>query len=68
MRWLRSALSESSCWGGWLVLRGETNVGTIVAALTGMSRIDRPWKNLVKFYRSLGTVLVRYGLLADVIA
>jgi ABC-type bacteriocin/lantibiotic exporter with double-glycine peptidase domain len=54
--------------GGWLVLRGATDVGTVVAALSGMSRIDRPWKNLVKFYRSLGTVLVRYGLLADAIA
>ncbi len=54
--------------GGWLVLQGETDVGTVVAALTGMSRIDRPLKNLVKFYRSLSTVLVRYGMLTDAIA
>jgi len=54
--------------GGWLVLRRETDIGTVVAALSGMSRIDRPWKNLVKFYRSLSTVMVRYGLLADAIA
>jgi ABC-type bacteriocin/lantibiotic exporter with double-glycine peptidase domain len=54
--------------GGWLVLRGETDVGTVVAALTGMSRIDRPWNNLIKFYRSLGAVIVRYGMLADAIA
>ena len=54
--------------GGWLVLRGETDVGTVVAALTGMSRIDRPWKTLVKFYRSLGMILVRYGMLADALA
>jgi ABC-type bacteriocin/lantibiotic exporter with double-glycine peptidase domain len=54
--------------GGWLVLWGETEVGTVVAALTGMTRIDRPWKTLVKFYRSLGMVLVRYGMLADALA
>jgi len=54
--------------GGWLVLRGETDVGTVVAALTGMTRIDRPWKNLVKFYRSLSMVRVRYGMLADALA
>jgi ABC-type bacteriocin/lantibiotic exporter with double-glycine peptidase domain len=53
--------------GGWLVLRGETDVGTVVVALTGMTRIDRPWKNLVKFYRSLSMVMVRYGLLRDVL-
>ena len=51
--------------GGWLVLRGQTDVGTVVATLTGMARIDRPWNNLIKFYRTLGTVMVRYGLLAD---
>jgi ABC-type bacteriocin/lantibiotic exporter with double-glycine peptidase domain len=51
--------------GGWLVLRGQTDVGTVVATLTGMARIDRPWNNLIKFYRTLGTVMVRYELLAD---
>ena len=51
--------------GGLLVLRGETDVGTVVAALTGMTRIDRPWNNLIKFYRSLSTVMVRYAMLAD---
>ncbi|MGO4388653.1 ABC transporter transmembrane domain-containing protein [Microvirga sp. 2YAF29] len=54
--------------GGWLVLQGKTDVGTVVAALSGLTRIDRPWKNLIKFYRSLSTVLVRYGMLADAIA
>jgi ABC-type bacteriocin/lantibiotic exporter with double-glycine peptidase domain len=53
--------------GGWLVLRGETDVGTVVAALTGLTRIGRPWNNLIKFYRTLGTVMVRYGLLAKAI-
>lgn len=51
--------------GGLLVLRGETDVGTVVAALTGVTRIDRPWNNLIKFYRSLSTVMVRYAMLAD---
>jgi ABC-type bacteriocin/lantibiotic exporter with double-glycine peptidase domain len=53
--------------GGWLVLRGETDVGTVVAALTGLTRIDRPWNNLIKFYRSLSLVMIRYGLLAGAI-
>ncbi|WP_414474061.1 hypothetical protein [Microvirga sp. M2] len=53
--------------GGWLVLRGEADVGIVVAALTGMTRLDRPWNNLIKFYRSLSTVTVRYALLEDAI-
>jgi ABC-type bacteriocin/lantibiotic exporter with double-glycine peptidase domain len=53
--------------GGWLVLRGETGVGTVVAALSGLTRFARPWSNLVKFYRELNAIRVRFGLLRDVL-
>jgi ABC-type bacteriocin/lantibiotic exporter with double-glycine peptidase domain len=53
--------------GGWLVLRGNTDVGTVVAALTGLTRIARPWSNLVKFYRELSAVRVRFGLLQELL-
>jgi ABC-type bacteriocin/lantibiotic exporter with double-glycine peptidase domain len=51
--------------GGWLVLRGETDVGTVVAALSGLTRIARPWNDLIKFYRTLSTVRVRFELLTE---
>jgi ABC-type bacteriocin/lantibiotic exporter with double-glycine peptidase domain len=49
--------------GGWLVLHGRTDVGTVVASLTGLTRLERPWRELVSFFRSASTVRVRYAML-----
>jgi ABC-type multidrug transport system fused ATPase/permease subunit len=49
--------------GGWLVLGERTDIGTVVAALTGMARISQPWRELVAFYRNLSAVRVKYELL-----
>jgi ABC-type bacteriocin/lantibiotic exporter with double-glycine peptidase domain len=53
--------------GGWLVLRGKTDVGTVVAALSALNRMSRPWNNLIKFYRELSAIRVRFGLLSSAI-
>jgi ABC-type bacteriocin/lantibiotic exporter with double-glycine peptidase domain len=53
--------------GGWLVLNGRTDVGTVVASLTGLTRIDRPWRELVSFFRSASTVRVQYAMLVQAI-
>ena len=49
--------------GGWLVLKGKTDIGTVVAALTGLARISQPWRDLITFYRNLSAVRVKYDLL-----
>ena len=54
--------------GGWFVLRGATDVGTVVAILTGLSRIEGPWRDLVAFYRMASTVRVKYAMLLPAIA
>jgi ABC-type bacteriocin/lantibiotic exporter with double-glycine peptidase domain len=54
--------------GGWLVLRGTSDVGTVVASLTGLTRIEGPWRDLVSFFRTASTVRVKYGMLAGAIA
>ena len=51
--------------GGWLVIKGDTDVGTVVAALSGLARIARPWNDLITFYRTLSTVRVRFALLEE---
>jgi hypothetical protein len=53
--------------GGWLVLHGRTEVGTVAASLTGLTRIDRPWRELVSFFRSASTVRVQYAMLVQAI-
>ncbi len=54
--------------GGWLVLHGQSDVGTVVASLTGLTRIEGPWRDLVSFFRSASTVRVKYDLLSGALA
>jgi len=49
--------------GGWLVLEGQTTVGVLVAAISGMERISQPWRDLIAFYRELSSVRVKFHLL-----
>lgn len=51
--------------GGWLVIRGQTEVGTIVAFISGFERISDPWRQLVTFYRSVSNARVMYKLVVD---
>lgn len=54
--------------GGWLVLQGRTDVGTVVASLSGLARIDGPWRELVRFFRQASTVRVKYEMLVEALA
>lgn len=53
--------------GGWLVLQGRTDVGTVVAATLGLSRLQGPTGFLIAFYRQVSATRVKYELLRDVI-
>jgi ABC-type bacteriocin/lantibiotic exporter with double-glycine peptidase domain len=50
-------------YGGWLVTRGMTDVGTVVAATVALSNIQQPWRALVAFFRTLSVVYVQFELL-----
>ena len=52
--------------GGWYVLKGETDVGTVVAAVMGLSRLQGPTSFLIAFYRQISATRVKYELLKDV--
>lgn len=53
--------------GGWLVLEGRTEVGTVVAFLSGTERVGEPWRELVAFFRQLSDARMRYALARDAI-
>jgi ABC-type bacteriocin/lantibiotic exporter with double-glycine peptidase domain len=53
--------------GGWLVLQGRSDVGTVTASLTGLTRIEGPWRELVAFFRNASTVRVKYAMLVRAI-
>jgi len=38
--------------GGWMVIEGTSDVGTVVAFLSGMERVSAPWRELVAFFRT----------------
>lgn len=52
--------------GGWYVLEGRTDVGTVVAATMGLSRLQGPTSFLIAFYRQISATRVKFDLLRDV--
>jgi ABC-type bacteriocin/lantibiotic exporter with double-glycine peptidase domain len=51
--------------GGWFVLEGRTDTGTVVASLSGLTRLEGPWRELVAFYRQASITRVNYEMLVD---
>lgn len=48
--------------GGWLAISGDTQVGTVVAFLSGLQRLRNPWRDLVAYYRAATDAHVKYDL------
>jgi ABC-type multidrug transport system fused ATPase/permease subunit len=53
--------------GGWFVIEGRTEVGTVVAFISGLTRINDPWGDLVNYFRDMTNAGVKYGLIASAI-
>ncbi|MFV0515059.1 MAG: ABC transporter transmembrane domain-containing protein [Jhaorihella sp.] len=53
--------------GGWMVLNRATDVGTVVAAVSGLSRIQGPSAFLIAFYRQVSANRVKFELLRDLL-
>lgn len=51
--------------GGWLAIQGETQVGVIVAFISGYERMTNPARDLLNFYRRLSAMRVQYGLVRE---
>ncbi len=49
--------------GGWMVIGGQTELGTIVAFLAGLQRVRDPWRDLVAYYRQASDARVKYRLI-----
>lgn len=49
--------------GGYFVMQGRTDVGTVTVALTGLAKAVQPWRELLMFYRRASMVRVRYEVL-----
>lgn len=51
--------------GGWYVVQGETEVGTVVAFAAGLAKITDPWRDLIAWYREMNVARAKYALLAS---
>jgi ABC-type multidrug transport system fused ATPase/permease subunit len=49
--------------GGYLVVVGQTEVGTVVAFLSGLRQVLDPWDELVTWYRDMRATQIKYALL-----
>ena len=54
--------------GGWLVIDGRTDVGTVVAATAGLARLQGPTTFLIAFYRQVSATRVKFELLREMAA
>lgn len=60
-------IAAALLFGGWLVIDGKVEVGTVVAFISSIGRLNDPWRDLVNYFRDCSTTVVKYGLVADAI-
>ncbi len=54
--------------GGWLSWHGRIEVGTVVAIVGGLGKLNDPWGDLVNWGREFSVVGVKYRLFADAVS
>ncbi|WP_244445552.1 ABC transporter transmembrane domain-containing protein [Ensifer sp. 1H6] len=52
--------------GGYFVVTKATEIGTVIAFLSGLSKIAAPWDDLIDWYRNLRITQVKYDLVRRV--
>lgn len=51
--------------GGWYAVQGRIEVGTVVAFVSGLAKVNDPWGDLVNWYRDMTVTEMRYKLVAE---
>src|SRR5689334_2296986 len=59
------SVAVALCVGGWMVLQGRIEVGTVVAVASGLGKLNDPWGDLVNWAREFSVVGVKYRLFAE---
>ncbi|AWM85564.1 ABC transporter transmembrane domain-containing protein [Microvirga sp. 17 mud 1-3] len=50
--------------GGYYVVQGKTEVGTVVAFISGLGQLNEPWGDLVNWFRDLRVTQTKYDLIS----
>jgi ABC-type bacteriocin/lantibiotic exporter with double-glycine peptidase domain len=64
----RAAVAAVLGLGAFMVIRGETEIGVVVAFLSALRQIQGPWGELLDFYRRLADAQIKYRLVRQAIA
>ena len=51
--------------GGWMVIRGETELGVVVAFTTGFTRLADPMRAMIAYYRLASQTRVKHDKIAE---
>ena len=51
--------------GGYLVIRGQTTIGTVVAFISGFQRLSAPTGELLDFYRTYSEAKVQFRMIVQ---
>lgn len=51
--------------GGWMVVQGETEVGVVVAFISGFNRMAEPLRDLINYYRTYSQTDVKHEKVAS---
>ncbi len=49
--------------GGWFVVLGKTQIGTVVAFISGLATVKDPWDDLATWFQSMMVTRARYSLM-----
>ncbi len=52
--------------GGWFVMSGDTQVGTVIAFISGLAQVNEPWGDLVNYFRESTTAQTKYRMIENV--
>jgi len=50
--------------GGWYVINGQTEVGTLVAFVSGLNNLNDPWGDLVNWFQDVMVTHAKYRIFA----
>ncbi len=53
--------------GGWFVVTGRTELGTVVAFISGLAKVNDPWGDMVDWFRNMTVTIVKYNLIRDAV-
>lgn len=51
--------------GGWFVIKGQLELGTVVACVSGLAKVNDPWGDLVNYFRDAAVAQLKYRMVAQ---